>query len=112
VEPEESHDCEEPAPAVPEAKQPQPSGAHIIPIHHHNQVASRDSQGPHLYISSRPKPATNALSDQERFAAYELPALTLLEDAQPFDYSEHDHQLRDRAGLLEKTFTDFGLNVR
>ena len=31
---------------------------------------------------------------------------------QPFAYSEHDQQLRDRAALLEKTFTDFGLNVR
>ncbi len=50
--------------------------------------------------------------DEERFADYELPSLTLLEDPAPFPYEEHDARLRDRALLLEKTFTDFGLNVR
>ncbi len=112
VEAEDPHAVEEPAPVAIETEEPPAAGAGVIPIHHHNQVASRDHQGPHLFAPSRPKPATNTVSDQERFATYELPALTLLEDAQPFDYSEHDQQLRDRAGLLEKTFTDFGLNVR
>ncbi len=43
---------------------------------------------------------------------YKLPPFDLLDDPQPFPYEEHDQQLRDRAGKLEKTFTDFGLNVR
>src|SRR5207245_3591314 len=43
---------------------------------------------------------------------FELPPLTLLDDAEPFPYEEHDQRLRERAALLEKTFTDFGLNVR
>src|SRR5262249_38424782 len=30
----------------------------------------------------------------------------------PFPYEEQDQRLRDRALVLEKTFTDFGLNVR
>src|SRR5262249_14202417 len=51
-------------------------------------------------------------SDEERFASFELPPLTLLEDPKPFPYEEHDQMLRQRAALLEKTFTDFGLNVR
>src|SRR5439155_14054945 len=41
-----------------------------------------------------------------------LPPLSLLEDPQPFPYAEQDQRLRERAALLEKTFTDFGLHVR
>src|SRR5207248_2207994 len=57
---------------------------------------------------TRPKPE----SDGERFADYELPPLSLLEEPQPFPYEAHDQRLRERAALLEKTFADFGLNVR
>src|SRR5207245_8002091 len=46
------------------------------------------------------------------FADYELPALTLLEEPAPFPHDRHDQHLRDTAALLEKTFKDFGLNVR
>src|SRR2546421_12385750 len=38
--------------------------------------------------------------------------MALPEDPQPFPYEEHEQQLRDKAGLLEKTFADFNLNVR
>src|SRR4029077_10336735 len=34
------------------------------------------------------------------------------DDPQPFPYEEHDQRLRERAALLEKTFTDFGLNIK
>jgi S-DNA-T family DNA segregation ATPase FtsK/SpoIIIE len=74
------------------------TGPRTIPIHHHTAVAEHD--------------ASPAPSDVDRFADYELPPLKLLEDAKPFAYDKHDHELRDRAALLEKTFTDFGLNVR
>ncbi len=110
-EPEDSEQAEEPAPSEV-AEEDRPANPSIIPIHHHNEIAGHDPQGPHLFAPARRKAAVSAVSDQERFADYELPALTLLEDARPFDYSEHDEQLRDRAALLEKTFTDFGLNVR
>jgi S-DNA-T family DNA segregation ATPase FtsK/SpoIIIE len=53
-----------------------------------------------------------AAPEEDRFAGFELPPLSLLEDPQPFPYEEHDQRLRERAALLEKTFTDFGLNVR
>jgi S-DNA-T family DNA segregation ATPase FtsK/SpoIIIE len=56
----------------------------------------------------RPTP----LAEEERFAGYELPPLALLEEPLPFPYEEHDQRLRDTAALLEKTFTDFGLNVK
>ncbi|MCI0378503.1 MAG: DNA translocase FtsK 4TM domain-containing protein, partial [Gemmataceae bacterium] len=50
--------------------------------------------------------------DEHRFDNYELPPLSLLEDPEPFPYEEHDQRLRERATLLEKTFTDFDLNVK
>jgi len=42
----------------------------------------------------------------------ELPSLALLDEPEPFPYDESDPRLRERAALLEKTFADFGLNVR
>ena len=45
-------------------------------------------------------------------AAYELPSLSLLADPDPFPVENHEQKLRDRATLLEKTFQDFGLNVK
>jgi S-DNA-T family DNA segregation ATPase FtsK/SpoIIIE len=110
AEQEDAAEIEESPP--PEEKADQPAARpHIIPIHHHDEIAHRDHPGPHLFTASRRRPETSAVSDRERFADYELPALTLLEDAKPFDYREHDQQLRDRAALLEKTFTDFGMKV-
>jgi S-DNA-T family DNA segregation ATPase FtsK/SpoIIIE len=91
------------------------AGPKIIPIHHHNEIspASGASQRPgstlHRGVDSPRSPSAG--NDQERFADYDLPSLKLLEDAQPFDYRARDQQLRERAALLEKTFTDFRLNV-
>src|SRR5439155_7407736 len=41
-----------------------------------------------------------------------MPPLTLLENSKPLAVENQDQLLRDRAALLEKTFTDFGINVR
>jgi S-DNA-T family DNA segregation ATPase FtsK/SpoIIIE len=73
-----------------------PTGVHAIPIRHHDEAARVNLVVP----------------EQERFADYELPPLSLLDDPQPLDVAHQDQQLRDRAALLEKTFADFGLNVR
>jgi S-DNA-T family DNA segregation ATPase FtsK/SpoIIIE len=81
-----------------------------IPIHHHDESGKAirsDGPAPILPIN-RHAP----LPDADRFADYELPPLRLLDDPEPFPYAEHDQQLRERAALLEKTFTDFGLNVK
>src|SRR5262249_41733516 len=43
---------------------------------------------------------------------FSLPPISLLDDPEPFPFAEQESRLRERAGLLEKTFTDFGLNVR
>src|SRR5204862_3603301 len=58
------------------------------------------------------RPAPVPARDDQRFADYELPPLALLDDPQPFPWEQHDQHLRDQAALLEKTFTEFGLNVR
>ncbi|TMQ33179.1 MAG: DNA translocase FtsK, partial [Planctomycetota bacterium] len=89
-----------------------------IPIRHHDQTiaavqreaheAAADALTAPLIPASRPAPD----EDEDRFADYELPPLSLLEEPQPFPYEEHDQRLRERAALLEKTFADFDLNVR
>jgi S-DNA-T family DNA segregation ATPase FtsK/SpoIIIE len=43
---------------------------------------------------------------------YVIPSLDLLADAEPFPAEEREQHLRERAALLEKTFTDFGLTVK
>lgn len=53
-----------------------------------------------------------AVDDAERFAEYELPPLSLLEDPKPIAQNEFEEQLRDRATLLEQTCRDFGLNIK
>ncbi len=45
-------------------------------------------------------------------AGYEIPSLSLLADPDPCPVEDREQKLRERATLLEKTFTDFGLNVR
>jgi S-DNA-T family DNA segregation ATPase FtsK/SpoIIIE len=83
-----------------------------IPIRHANGSDEDETHPaapePRILPINRPQ----VIGDQERFANFELPPLTLLEDPEPFPYEEHDQRLRDQAALLEKTFQDFELNVR
>ena len=41
-----------------------------------------------------------------------LPPLDLLDDPQPFPYEKHDARLIQQGNKLERTFADFGINVR
>ena len=43
---------------------------------------------------------------------YELPAIDLLIESEPFQFEETEKEVRRRAKILEKTFADFGFNVR
>ena len=45
-------------------------------------------------------------------AEYEPPELSLLTDPEAFPVEDHAQKLRDVAALLEKTFQDFGLNIK
>jgi S-DNA-T family DNA segregation ATPase FtsK/SpoIIIE len=118
------HASPAPAAETPDADTPAaPADAagtdQAIPIHHHHQPVAAPGESEEDAGSAEPAPrrlpinrCAPAAEEAERFADYELPPLTLLEDARPFAYEHHDQELRERAALLEKTFTDFGLNVR
>jgi S-DNA-T family DNA segregation ATPase FtsK/SpoIIIE len=104
------------SPSAPAENKPQAAVPHSdgdIPIHHHDAtprdhaIVRVDGPAPILLINRH-----GPTSDADRFADFELPSLNLLEDPQPFPYAAHDQQLRETAALLEKTFTDFNLNVR
>jgi len=48
----------------------------------------------------------------EEPADYELPSLDLLLEGESFNFEEHEKDVRRKARVLEKTFADFGFNVR
>ncbi|HZT82902.1 MAG TPA: DNA translocase FtsK 4TM domain-containing protein, partial [Gemmataceae bacterium] len=105
-------DAAETAPADEPAVEPPvvaPDGERAIPIRHHDQAAPAAEPGADPRGTAV---AAVAPSEADRFADYELPALTLLEEPAPFPHDRHDQHLRETATLLEKTFKDFGLNVR
>lgn len=45
-------------------------------------------------------------------STFQLPELDLLDDPEPFDYSVHEEEIRDRAKLLERTFAEFQMKVK
>lgn len=90
--------------------EPSPEDDRTIPIYHHDAIEVIPEPDPVLTRSFVRMPTPQ--SEAERFADYELPPLTLLEDSLPSTNGEQDRALRERATLLEKTFADFGVNVR
>jgi S-DNA-T family DNA segregation ATPase FtsK/SpoIIIE len=88
-----------------------------IPIRHHLEMIrpaeeSEPETPPATLLLPVPTHSSNGDDDEHALAEYELPPLSLLEEPEPFPVEEHDQKLRERAALLEKTFTDFGLSVR
>jgi S-DNA-T family DNA segregation ATPase FtsK/SpoIIIE len=43
---------------------------------------------------------------------YELPSMDLLLQSESFNFEEHEKEVRRKAKILEKTFTNFGFNIR
>lgn len=70
----------------------------------------------HSHLINKPvveEPADELHMDEASTSEdYMLPPISLLDDPTPFPYEEQDQRLRERAVLLERTFTDFGLNVK
>lgn len=92
----------EPTPAPQSAAHTEPeAGPEDIPIHVH--------AGPKLSLLSHAVPPPD---EQPSNVDYELPPLSLLNDPEPFPVEDHELKLREMAVLLEKTFQDFGLNVK
>jgi S-DNA-T family DNA segregation ATPase FtsK/SpoIIIE len=72
-----------------------------IPIHVH----SGPKVAPLLRVAPPPE-------EQLSNVDYELPPLSLLNDPEPFPVADHEQKLRDMAVLLEKSFLDYGVNVK
>ena len=53
-----------------------------------------------------------AAANTDGSADYELPSLDLLLESESFDFESHEKEVRRQAKLLEKTFMNFGFNVR
>ncbi len=53
-----------------------------------------------------------AAASTDGSADYELPAIDLLLESEPFNFEGHEKEVRRQAKLLEKTFSNFGFNVR
>ncbi|MBN9519927.1 DNA translocase FtsK [bacterium] len=88
----------EPVPDAPESR------VEDIPIHSHADEHDPSALAALLRAVAPP--------DEDHSQPYELPALTLLADPDPFPVEDHAQKLREVAVLLEKTFADFGLSVK
>ncbi len=87
-----------------------------IPIHKPPELrlVPRDDDEPNeIPIERAPLVITRpAIAETETVVDFELPPLTLLNDPDAFAVEDHESKLRERAVLLEKTFTDFGLTIK
>ncbi|HXT58113.1 MAG TPA: DNA translocase FtsK [Pirellulales bacterium] len=53
-----------------------------------------------------------AVSQPQETADYELPSIDLLMEGEPFAFEEQEIEVRRKAKILEKTFLNFGFNVK
>ncbi len=53
-----------------------------------------------------------AVSKTQESTDYELPPIDLLLESEPFAFEEQEKEVRRKAKILEKTFANFGFNVR
>ncbi|HVT27009.1 MAG TPA: DNA translocase FtsK 4TM domain-containing protein, partial [Lacipirellulaceae bacterium] len=83
-------------------------------------ITNRRQQTPSLPAAAPPKTERQAVIEQLEAAEqqsveetdYELPPLELLLPNESVCYEEHEKEVRRKAKILEKTFKDFGFNVR
>jgi S-DNA-T family DNA segregation ATPase FtsK/SpoIIIE len=54
----------------------------------------------------------NEASRQEETREYDLPSIELLAPAEDFSYDQQEKEVRRKARILEKTFQNFGFNVK
>jgi len=91
----------EPAPAATDGATPDAAEA-SLPL----RVRKRQD-GQHTELLEQIEAASN-----DGAADYELPSLDLLLASEPFCFDEHEKEVRRKAKILEKTFADFGFNIR
>ncbi|HVU88746.1 MAG TPA: DNA translocase FtsK [Pirellulales bacterium] len=56
--------------------------------------------------------ALDAAARTEDNRPYELPSIEMLVEGEPIHFEEHEKDVRRKAKILEKTFLDFGFNVK
>jgi DNA segregation ATPase FtsK/SpoIIIE-like protein len=70
----------------------------------------------HVITQIEPMPAPEPAKPHDNYEAadtqFSLPPLDLLDDPEPFDYSDHEQEVRDRALQLERTLAQFQMNVK
>lgn len=99
-------------------RQPKPAKpiVTIKPMQRPREVPLPGVKITHSHLINKPvveEPADELHMDEASTSEdYMLPPISLLDDPTPFPYEEQDQRLRERAVLLERTFTDFGLNVK
>jgi S-DNA-T family DNA segregation ATPase FtsK/SpoIIIE len=81
-----------------------------------SEPAIHDNIPIHVHTEHMPTPVTlfrpDAPEETPAGADYELPALSLLSDPDPFPVEDHEQKLREVAALLEKTCLDFGITIK
>jgi DNA segregation ATPase FtsK/SpoIIIE, S-DNA-T family len=83
-------------------------------------ITSRRTQAPAQSVAAQPKSERQAVIEQLEAAEqqpleeteYELPPFELLLPNENVCYEEHEKEVRRKAKILEKTFKDFGFNIR
>ena len=83
-------------------------------------IKNRRQQPPSQSAAAPPKSEREAVIEQLEAADqqgveetdYELPPLDLLLPNEHVSYEEHEKEVRRKAKILEKTFKDFGFNIR
>jgi DNA segregation ATPase FtsK/SpoIIIE, S-DNA-T family len=83
---------------------PRPRRTARVPIHSGRVVNRIDRSAAPRTAPARPAPV--------EAGEYTLPPIELLDEPVPIRFDDEEDRLRERATLLETTFTDFGLNVR
>lgn len=87
---------------------PPPIAVATIPITKHDAKPT-DTPAPLRVIDRK---TVGPAAPVEEPIDYELPSLSLLADPDPSPVRDQEQKLRERAALLEKTFADFGVNVK
>lgn len=91
---------------------PPPISVAAIPITKHDAPPPTDTPPPLRLIDRKTVGAAAPSEPTDLPVNYELPPLALLADPDPSPVTDQEQKLRERAVLLEKTFADFGVNVK
>ncbi|QDU28597.1 DNA translocase FtsK [Anatilimnocola aggregata] len=116
-------DEEEEAPALPiKAPGKTASTAAVAPVASPAAATSNAAQPDSIFKVRNPLEKRKELSEREKLnidetnplgeEEYQLPSIELLQHGKDIDYDKQATEVRRKAKILEKTFADFGFNVK